>query len=52
VRLDWKLYLLSVCNTNVSVTRWPSAFNMQYPSYHPILDFYSQKYPNCFAIVN
>jgi hypothetical protein len=46
------VYLLSVCNTNVSVTRWPSAFNMQYPSYLKILDFYCQKYPTGFTIVN
>jgi hypothetical protein len=40
------------CVQHKSVTRWPSAFNMQYPSYHQILDFYCQKYPTGFAIVN
>jgi hypothetical protein len=36
---------------NVAVIHWPSAFKMQYPSYHQILDFYCQKYPVSFAIV-
>ena len=35
-----------------SVIRWPCAFNVQYQSYHQILDFYFQKYPTGFAIVN
>jgi hypothetical protein len=47
-----KVYLLSVCNSNVSVIHWLSAFNMQCPRYHQILDFYCQKYPVGFAIVN
>jgi hypothetical protein len=38
-----KLYLLSVCNSNVSVICWPCAFNMQYHSYHQVLNFYCQK---------
>ena len=42
-RLQKNLYVLSVCNSNVSVIHWPSEFNMQYPSYHHILDFYCQK---------
>jgi len=41
-----------VCNSYVSVICWPCAFNVQYPSYHQILDFYCQKYPIGFAIVN
>jgi len=47
-----RLKLFSVCNSNVSVICWPCAFNMQYQSYHQILDFYCQKYPTGFAIVN